>query len=260
MKTNLNTHIMKTFKKYIKTMLLFTVLITVSVSCSSDSLEPDNNPPQQTYPLDDLQGNWIRIGGNNPTNNGMKINVNNDAGTITDAQQSNFMIGDIKWKDIVGQGSGNYTHQELGSDYNYYPAAISLGVDDTLRVDVNNSGAGNIQKWVRESHYTPQSVYLQVLQGSWIRVGGNNPVNNDIVIDVTDETGTISDPALSGFNIGDIKWKDIYALDGNSFIYEELGSDDNYYPATMELGVADTLRIDVNNSGTGNIQKWVRHN
>ncbi|HLV14000.1 MAG TPA: hypothetical protein VKY41_02385, partial [Xanthomarina sp.] len=75
MKTKLNTHIMKTFKKHIKTMLLFTVLITLSVSCSSDSLEPDNNPQQQTYPLDDLQGNWIRIGGNNPTNNGMKINV-----------------------------------------------------------------------------------------------------------------------------------------------------------------------------------------
>jgi hypothetical protein len=158
----------------------------------------------------------------------------------------------------VGQGSNNYTHSELGSDYNYYPATINFGVDDTLRVNVNNSGAGNIQKWVREANYTPQSVFLEVLQGEWIRVGGNNPVNNGIVIDVTDDTGTITDHNISDFENGDIKWKDIYAIDGNSFIYEELGSDDNYYTSTMELGVADTLRIDVNNSGTGNIQKWVR--
>src|SRR5690606_37409649 len=146
MKTTFNIYTMKAYKKHIKTLLLFAVLITISVSCSSDSLEPDNNPQQQTYPLDDLQGNCIRNGGNNQTNNGKKINVNSDAGTITDEKLSNFMIGDMKWKDIIGQGSGNITHQQLGRDYIYYPATINVGVDDTLCVAVNNSGAGNIQK------------------------------------------------------------------------------------------------------------------
>ena len=247
-----------------KTQLKFICLLCMAsftiVACSEDNLldSDQEQEEQQTYSLDDLQGDWIRIGGNNPTNNGIKINVLNDIGKITDAVQSGFMVGDIKWKDIVGQNSTYYTHSELGSDYNYYSASIDFGVDDTLRVNVNAAGAGNIQKWVREANYTPQSVFLEVLQGDWIRVGGNNPVNNGIIIDVTDNTGTITDPVSSGFEIGDIKWKDIYAIDGNSFIYEELGSDDNYYPAEMELGVADTLRIDVNNSGSGNIQKWVR--
>ena len=247
-------------KAQLKFIYLLIITLFTIVSCSEDNLlTPDQEQEeQQTYSLDDLQGDWIRIGGNNPTNNGIKINVLNDIGKITDAVQSGFMVGDIKWKDIVGQSSTYYTHSELGSDYNYYSASIDFGVDDTLRVNVNAAGAGNIQKWVREANYTPQSVFLEVLQGDWIRVGGNNPVNNGIIIDITDNTGTITDPVSSGFEIGDIKWKDIYAIDGNSFIYEELGSDDNYYPAEMELGAADTLRIDVNNSGTGNIQKWVR--
>ncbi|MCX7548350.1 hypothetical protein OS188_10355 [Xanthomarina sp. F1114] len=249
---------MKNYRKFTQITLLLLSLSLVSVSCSEETLDPNNNNNQPSVSLHDIQGDWIRIGGNNPTNNGMKINVNEDIGTITDKQQSGFSDGDIKWMDIVGQGSGNYTHQELGSDYNYYPATINFGVDDTLRVDVNHSGAGNLQKWVREANFTPQSVYLEVLQGSWIRVGGNNPTNNDMVIDVEADNGIITDPALSGFDLGDLKWKDIYALNNNSFSYEELGSDNNYYPATMELGVADTLRIDVNNSGAGYIQKWVR--
>ncbi|GGG44440.1 hypothetical protein [Bizionia arctica] len=251
---------MKTLQKISLGVFFMITLSFLITSCSIDSLDSnDDQQQQQTYPLDDLQGNWIRIGGNNPTNNGMKLNVLDNIGEITFAAQSEFNIGDIKWKDIEGQSSGNYTHRELGSDYSYYAASIDFGVDDTLRVNVNNSGAGNIQKWVRESNYTPQSVFLAGLQGEWIRVGGNNPVNNGIVIDVEETTGTITDPHLSEFDLGDRKWKDIYAIDGNSFIYEELGSDNNYYTSTMELGVADTLRIDVNNSGAGNIQKWVRH-
>jgi hypothetical protein len=249
---------MKTQLKF--TCLLFIALFTI-VSCSEDNLlTPDQEQEeQQTYPLDDIQGDWIRIGGNNPTNNGLKIKVLNNIGKITDAVQSGFMIGDIKWKDIEGQNSTYYTHNELGSDYNYYSASIDFGMDDTLRVNVNAAGPGNIQKWVREANYTPQSVFLEVLQGEWIRVGGNNPNNEGMIIGVLNDEGKVLDPVSSGFLIDDIKWKDIYAIDGNSFIYEELGSDDNYYPATMELGVADTLRIDVNNSGTGNIQKWVRN-
>ncbi|WP_452229110.1 hypothetical protein [Lacinutrix sp. MEBiC02404] len=250
---------MKLLKKNNLSLLLLTILTMVSVSCSIDSIENnDDDPQQQSTSLDALQGNWVRVGGNNPTNNGLKVNVQNNIGKVTDPQQSGFLAGDVKWKDMFGLGSGEYTHQELGSDYNYYPATIKYGVDDTLRIDVNHSGAGNIQKWVREANFTPQSVFLAELQGSWIRVGGNNPTNNGVVVDVVEDTGTITDASLSEFNLGDIKWKEVYALDANSFIYEELGSDYNYYPASMELGVADTLRISVNYSGSGNIQKWVR--
>ncbi|WP_452226460.1 hypothetical protein [Lacinutrix cladophorae] len=249
---------MKLLQTINQNFFLFTILAIVSVSCSIDGLEENEQQQQQSTSLNDLQGNWIRVGGNNPINNGVKIHVDNNIGKITEPQQSGYAIGDEKWIDIFGLGAGEYTHEELGSDYNYYPATIKYGVDDTLRVDVNHSGAGNIQKWVRESNYTPQSVFLEVLEGSWIRVGGNNATNNDLVIAVTNTTGTITDAALSGFNIGDVKWKDIYAIDANSFIYEELGSDYNYYNSFMELGVADTLSISVGYNGSGNIQKWVR--
>ncbi|MBU2940548.1 hypothetical protein KO494_13450 [Lacinutrix sp. C3R15] len=251
---------MKLCKQFNSSILLLTILTIFMVSCNIDDFEPMDNEQEQeqTFALDDLQGDWIRVGGNNPVNNGLKVNVQNDLGILTDAQQSGFVEGDIKWKNIVGLGNGAYTHDELGSDYNYYSATIQYGVDDTLRVDVNHSGLGNIQKWVREANFTPQSVFLQELEGSWIRVGGNNPVNNDVVVEVLNTNGTITDAALSGFSNGDIKWKDIYAIDANSFIYEELGSDYNYYTAEMEIGVADTLRISVNHNGTGNIQKWVR--
>lgn len=249
---------MKIIKNYNLFTLLLITLSLVFVSCSEETLDLNDDWPQQTYSLDAIQGNWIRIGGNYPANNGMKVNVNNDLGKLTDANNSDFTNGDLKWKDIVALGSGQYSYKELGNDYNYYPSTINFGIDDTLRVSVNNAGAGNIQKWVREANYTPQSAYLEVLQGSWIRVGGNYLPNNGVVVDVDENTGTITDPALSDFNLGAIKWSNIYALNGNSFMYEELGNDSNYYPATMELGVADTLRIDVNNGGAGNVQKWIR--
>lgn len=239
--------------------LLLTMLTVILVSCSLDTDEiNDEQEQQQSTSLADLQGHWIRVGGNNPVNNGLKVNVQNNTGVVVDPQQSGFSTGDVKWDAIFGLGSGDYEHQELGSDYNYYPATIKYGVDDTLRIDVNHSGIGNIQKWVREANFTPQSVFLEELRGNWIRVGGNNPTNNGVVVNVAEDTGTITDASLSEFNLGDIKWKEVYALDANSFIYEELGSDYNYYPASMEIGVADTLRISVNYSGSGNIQKWVR--
>lgn len=251
---------MKLFKNTKPTILLLMMLTVILTSCSLDTndINDEQEQQQESTSLADLQGNWIRVGGNNPINNGLKVSVQNNTGVVVDPQQSGFIVGDVKWDAIFGLGSGDYEHQELGSDYNYYPATIKYGVDDTLRIDVNHSGAGNIQKWVREANFTPQSVFLEELVGNWIRVGGNNPTNNGVLVNVVENTGTITDASLSEFNIGDIKWKEVYALDANSFIYEELGSDYNYYPASMEIGVADTLRISVNYSGSGNIQKWIR--
>ncbi|HLV37916.1 hypothetical protein [Xanthomarina sp.] len=250
---------MKILKNFNLTIIFLAFLSLILASCSTDD-SSDNNP-QQTESLQEIQGDWIRIGGNYAPNNGMKVYVNSNLGKISDAYNSDFINGDIKWKDIESQGSGHYSYKELGNDYNYYPSSINFGTDDTLRISVNTSGSGNIQKWVREANFTPQSVYLQVLQGNWIRVGGNYLPNNDVVIEVTDNTGTVIDPALSDFGIGDVKWKDIYALDANNFMHEELGNDNSYYTATMEIGKvdSDTLRIQVGSSGAGNIQKWVRH-
>ncbi len=219
----------------------------------------NNNDGSDTseFSLDNIQGDWFRIGGNNPNNNGMKLTVTDNSGKIIEPEKSGFKVGDIKWKDIKGTDVNKYTHLELGSDYSYYSASFEFGVDDTLRVQVDLAAVGDFQKWVREENFTPQSKYLEVLQGFWVRVGGNNPANNGVEVEMTENTGKVTVPKESGFDVGAIKWKDIYALDGDSFTHMELGSDGSYYSATMEIGEADTLRIHVDSSGPGNIQKWV---
>ncbi|MBR9853896.1 MAG: hypothetical protein GYB37_04860, partial [Algicola sp.] len=125
-----------------KIMYLFTLAI-ITGSCSSDG----NDDPQ--YNLDALQGKWYRVGGNNPDANGMEVTVTNDQGIITNPANTSLQLNNIKWKDIEATGETNYEHGELGSDGNYYNGSMEMGQDDTLRIRVNSSGAGNVQKWVR---------------------------------------------------------------------------------------------------------------
>lgn len=105
--------------------------------------------------LDDLMGEWVRIASNNPGADGMIIDISGTTGKLTDKAKSNFVVGDIKWKNIKPVDAENYSYEELGSDYNYYPATMELKADDTLRISVGSSGAGNLQKWVREGEYIP---------------------------------------------------------------------------------------------------------
>ena len=134
-------------RKLIK--LSYFLFLCFLISCSSDD---SDDPP--TYDLDDIQGKWYRVGGNNPANNGMLVNVNGNTGTVEIPVGSGFLEGDIKWKEIVATAERSYAYKELGSDYDYYEAVMDLGTDDTLRINVANSGSGNVQKWVRT--YTPE--------------------------------------------------------------------------------------------------------
>lgn len=158
---------MKTFMKFI--CLLFLSLI---FSCSS---EDDDAGPIQ-YNLDAIQGDWYRVGGNYPEYNGMLVKVVDDIGTVILPAGSAFNIGDMKWKNIIGQANSTYSHKEMGSDANYYDATMKLGVDDTLRVFVGNAGAGNEQKWVRQFSERDDCRRYQVgdfsgsYQGSWEEV------------------------------------------------------------------------------------------
>jgi|GEM_PF-2018453 len=144
-----------------KSKLSYVLILLISLSCSNnDTDEPISEPVS----LANIQGNWFRVGGNNPANNGIMVNVNEDTGEIILPQESGFLQGDIKWKDIVGEDVNNFNHMELASDYNYYDGEMTLGSDDTLRISVNSVGAGNIQKWVRVlaeiddcSQYIPSS-------------------------------------------------------------------------------------------------------
>lgn len=76
------------------------------MSCSTDdsNIFLQENPifnqddPQEdpAFNLDQIQGQWIRVGGNNPENNGMIVNVEDNQGTIIDAAESNFSEGSVK--------------------------------------------------------------------------------------------------------------------------------------------------------------------
>ena len=99
---------------------------------------------------------------------------------------------------------------------------------------------------------------LDDLQGKWYRSYSNNPDSDGMEITVTGDHGEVTHPAGSNFPLNSIKWKDIVATDIKKYQHSELGSDDNYYDAFMELGQDDTLRINVGHGGAGNLQKWVR--
>ncbi|AFL81569.1 hypothetical protein Aeqsu_2106 [Aequorivita sublithincola DSM 14238] len=140
---------MKTIQIKFKT-LLFALLVGIAfTSCSKDDEQSINS----NLNLDQIQGSWTRVGGNQPANNGMKINVSGNSGVITYKAPGNsveLQIGDVKWKDIVAQDETNYRYEELGSNGSYYPSSLTFGVDDTLRISVDAApGAGYIQKWVQ---------------------------------------------------------------------------------------------------------------
>lgn len=149
--------------RYQKFKMLLIMLLIVNVvfmwSCSKDSpvetieMIEDTNEPEGN--LNNLMGEWIRIASNNPGADGLIIKMSGTSGKLTDKAGSGFQVDDVKWKDIKFVDAENYSYQELGSDYNYYSADMLLKADDTLRISVGSSGAGNIQKWVREGEYIP---------------------------------------------------------------------------------------------------------
>ena len=147
-------------KTIVKTLfvLLFTMACTTEDAPEipkeqQNTENPKNENPKPETPTNNveaLQGDWFRVAGNNPSNNGMLVRVIEEQGVIILAQDSGFDKDDIKWKDILSRDEENYDYSELGSDYNYYNAQIEIGTDDTLRISVAATGAGNIQKWVRD--------------------------------------------------------------------------------------------------------------
>lgn len=142
----------------IKSAIMMVVLLVLN-SCTTDDVLETIDVIEETIEeqanLDNLNGKWIRIASNNPGSDGMIIDMSGTTGKLVDKAGSGFQVDDIKWNDIKAIDSENYSHQELGSDYNYYEATMLLKADDTLRISVGSLGAGNTQKWVREGEYTP---------------------------------------------------------------------------------------------------------
>ena len=110
----------------------------------------NNNNNNVTYTIADLQGTWLRTGGNHTGNIGMVIEVTDNDGVIVDPIDSGFAIDDVKWMNIVTNDTSDFTHSELGSDYNYYSAIIDFETDNVIRISVDAGGAGNYQEWTKQ--------------------------------------------------------------------------------------------------------------
>lgn len=105
---------------------------------------------------------------------------------------------------------------------------------------------------------TNLGVLLYTLDGSWTRIGGNNNKANGMVVEIGNAKGVIVDAANTRLKKGDLKWKNITAKDSVSIAHQELGSDYNYYDASMKLVTRDTLKLRVGAMRSGNIQTWIR--
>jgi hypothetical protein len=148
-------------KTITKSCILFVLAFAIA-ACSKDDgpamedpkgenpqEKPDEENPEPQYNLDALQGKWYRAYSNNPDSDGMEVTVTDDQGEVTTSVGSDFPLNSMKWKDIIGIAQNEFEHKELGSDSNYYDASMDLSQDDTLRIYVGHSAAGNAQKWVR---------------------------------------------------------------------------------------------------------------
>ena len=133
--------------------VLLASLLTFA-SCSEDNPFFNDNQEQEQeqdhHTIDDLQGTWLRTGGDNTNNEGMIVKVTNTTGVILDPVDSGFQIDDVKWKSIANQTAGGFTHLELGSDYNYYGATIDFQSENVIRIVVDAGGTGNYQEWTRQ--------------------------------------------------------------------------------------------------------------
>lgn len=127
-----------------KTLLLYLLLGSVLLlsACQNNQIEP--TPAR-------LTGEWVRISSNKPLYDSMRIVVEENDGRILALPDSNpyFQPGDLKWINIRPINDSLFSHEELGSDANYYPGSIRLHTNDSLTLVVEPEALGNRQVWKR---------------------------------------------------------------------------------------------------------------
>jgi hypothetical protein len=103
-----------------------------------------------------------------------------------------------------------------------------------------------------------EPVGLEALDRLWTRTASSNSRNDGIKILVeTNAAETVVVPATSTYSIQETLWRDIRHQGDNVFSLQVLGSDDNYYEATLELNddlTRASLEIDL--GGSGSQQTW----
>lgn len=201
-----------------------------------------------------LNGTWKKASCETSTFSGVTIQVSGNNGQISEKGNSPFDIGQIVWTSIQNLSSNEFQFRSLSNDGNYYEGKIIV-VGQEL-VTISPSQLGGIQKWVKQTSVAKSFN----LDGEWVRVAGNNSGANGMTLTLKGNKAVITNPAQTRLKSGDIKWKDITFSPNGAITHQELGSDYNYYAASMKQVDANTLDISVLQFGAGNVQKWVRKN
>ncbi|MEO0469684.1 MAG: hypothetical protein AAF206_08700 [Bacteroidota bacterium] len=141
-------------QQFVPVFLLAFVMLLFAPGCDLINGNGNGNNPGEDVQLSDLAGKWMRQASNNPSADGIRLEVVGNRGTITFKAASGFSVGDVKWEDIT-PSEDVFIHRELGSDGNYYNGQIQMISEDELSITVENSGAGNAQTWVRDDGSNP---------------------------------------------------------------------------------------------------------
>jgi len=91
-------------------------------------------------------------------------------------------------------------------------------------------------------------VYRQTILTS-VRLKGCEIVGN---------VGTLTTVTGGSLSVGDVKWDAITPTGIGTYDHQELGSDGNYYDASMTLVDENTLSVTVEAAGAGNSQTWAQ--
>jgi hypothetical protein len=195
-----------------------------------------------------LQGTWVII-----TDNGtVVIELKGSSGRVIYSSDPGYSEGDLLWKDIVYNGSNEFIIQVLNDNGTYTSGSITIITVNQIVIIIGSEDPIPVDR-------VEESADLSKLQGEWTRIESNNPSADFMKVNVINDQATIIDRAQSSYLNGDIKWKDITNSAPGFFSHKELGSDGNYYDASIVLKNDSTLEITVCNSGSGNTQKWVRN-
>lgn len=125
--------------------LFFVVVIMVSFAACQ------NASPR--YPLDTLQGNWLRISSTDTRSDSMLVYVNNDSAKVLFAPiTSDFVIGQKKWASLKAiVESGDFELYDLSGDGRSWKATITMNSDSSLELknlDYPNAPGGE-QSWIK---------------------------------------------------------------------------------------------------------------
>lgn len=193
-----------------------------------------------------LEGSdWIRVGGNNPRYDGMRIRIEGGRATLTAMPSSgptSFRVGQVLWRGVAGPGPV----EVRGSDGAYYAARLAADGPDRLNIDVEHNGAGNDQTWDRAG---------PSIDGEWVLVAGGGEEIEGIRVQVEGDRATVRylpRTAPRAFRVGDLLWRGI----GAGGRLEALSGSRRYRTGTASLVGDERLRVVLDADGT--VQRWAR--